>query len=1465
MVLFASADALFAPPSVFAPIVPSGPNTFRFDDLANWTGGIVGNVFQHTPGPGEAVTFGEDTEIGAAGLTFSLGGIGSSLTLRSAGPADHALTLFGGLTLTGSSNGSTVVFGSTTAGEGLVLVLGDDLTFSVGTNDTLRIRGAIEDNSDGYALTKDGAGEMVLEAQTSHGGGTVVNDGTLRVDVSDALATEGAVLVNSSGTLSLQANQRVSELSGLGTVTLSNQSVLTIDPGAEADELFQGVIQGAGSVVKTGSGTQRLGGVNGYTNGTWVTGGTLVVGSDANLGAAPGGLFFDGGTLQLGGTFSSVRAVTVNSGGGNIDSDGHDLTLSGAISGAGELQKTGAGTLTLNGGNNSLAGYTTIVEGTLRAGAPGSLSANSVVRLNGGAFLDIAASSTIKGIHDYGWPYTGVVTIGSGAALTIAYGAEGAFEGTITGAGSLVKNGAGTQVFYDTDYTGGTTINEGRLQFGTGGSQGSLSGDVANNATLVFARDYYEFGGVISGGGDVEVSGVLELTAANSYTGGTLVRDYGMLILGNASGETLAAGGDVTLMGESTLRVDYDQTIRGLESGDATSAVEIADGRTFTVNLPTGGTSTFAGEIFGGAGSVLKKDGPGTLYFFGTASAHLVSSFSFELEPSAPFSAWVAAGTLQIGDGGVDGIFLGDITVDSAGKVVVDRSDDNEFPFGFAGTGEVVKQGASNLTLTGENTFTGTLTIEDGTITVGADYAAAAGVRVVTNAGGTFAVGAGVTTGITVAGLTGTGATTIAAGKKLTVETVEPQSYAGAISGDGSLRKRGTAAYALSGANAYLGDTWIENGTLIAAAEGALSPGSVFRVNSGATLQVNSSNSIAGLDDFNPGASGTVNVASAAVLTIDNGISNTFSGALAGAGGLTKTGAGVLTFAGGSTFSGAVRIEEGTIAVGAPVAFTAGEVTVEAGGMFDVANSTSVASLAGEGMTLVRAGATLTLAAPGILDSDITGAGGVTLQNGNQSTAVTTVMRTQGFTGATSVAAGTLRFAGSSEAVGENIYGSDISLGAGTKVEFSRSDSLYGYSGAISGSGSVVKAGAGTLVLSGASSYGGQTTVGGGTLKAAATNALPATTRVAVANGATLNVAADQTINGFVSGGSFLGSIVVEAAQVLNVTLGGAEWGTEFGGVISGGGALRVGRSDFGHAVMLTGSNTYTGGTTIEEDGALVLGTGFSPGGSIVGNVVNHGVLTFQPGNNVVFGGVISGMGRVTHGLATGGPDLAETRLTAANTYAGGTRVYGGVLFAMNANPSESATGWGLVEVLDGGILAGTGRVAGPLVVDFGGIVAPASALGTPGTLRVGPTTFGGEGEFMFQIADADGVAGTDYSLLAISGQLALTATGADRFAIQMFSVGASGGVANFDPEQAYSWMFVTTTGGISGFDPAKFDFDLENFSVGLTGSFSVGHVENSLLINYSPAAIPEPSTWVLLGAGLAVLLLVFRGRVRRG
>ncbi len=246
-----------------------------------------------------------------------------------------------------------------------------------------------------------------LNATGSGAGGWSVVNGTLILDgatptVSNA-STASGVSQTIAANLQLQLNQTT-------TFQITNAGAAT---------QVSGTISGNGGLIKTGLGTLILGGTNSYQGGTFLNGGSVSVSADTNLGAAAGGLTFDGGTLQVTGTSftSTPRAITWGAGGGGFDiaAAANTFTVSQALHGVGGLNKLGAGTLVLSG-SSDYSGPTNVNGGTLEV--DGSIASSSLTTVNSGAVLD------------------GTGTVGK---LTIANG--GAFAPGLIGPGSMTVAG----------------------------------------------------------------------------------------------------------------------------------------------------------------------------------------------------------------------------------------------------------------------------------------------------------------------------------------------------------------------------------------------------------------------------------------------------------------------------------------------------------------------------------------------------------------------------------------------------------------------------------------------------------------------------------------------------------------------------------------------------------------------------------------------------------------------------------------------------------------------------------------------------------------------------------------------------------------------------------------------------------------------------------------------------------------
>ncbi len=283
----------------------------------------------------------------------------------------------------------------------------------------------------------------------------------------------------------------------------------TVD-GANYTATIDSVIRGTGGLNKGDLGTLILTGDNTYSGGTTITSGTLQVAGDTNLGAADTGITFNGGTLKYGEAFDTARQVTLESGGGTFDTNGHDVSLLTEVEGNGQLTKTGKGSLTLTL-DNTYTGGTTIEQGVLQLG-------------NGGDIGSIQGDVVDNGVLN--------VNRGDTLALT----------GNISGKGQLHQTGSGiTELQGENSYSGATLIANGVLQAGNTNTLSSASHHYVVADTTLNTQGYNQTVAGLSNGGDVSLIGQqtgTTLTVKGDYTGekGTI----NMAAIQNGSGAGIA-------------------------------------------------------------------------------------------------------------------------------------------------------------------------------------------------------------------------------------------------------------------------------------------------------------------------------------------------------------------------------------------------------------------------------------------------------------------------------------------------------------------------------------------------------------------------------------------------------------------------------------------------------------------------------------------------------------------------------------------------------------------------------------------------------------------------------------------------------------------------------------------------------------------------------------------------------------
>lgn len=167
-----------------------------------------------------------------------------------------------------------------------------------------------------------------------------------------------------------------------------------------------------------------------------------------------GGLTF-GGTINNQGTNINIVGSTSNA---------TSVTFNGDISGSGGFYKENSNITAVITSNSTYSGQTTVQGGTLRLSGSGSLPSSNI-RLHSSGTLNIANSATVLSVGEFASNNSGVISINSGAVLTITGGWSGTlFQNSISGSGGLTKQGDGTLSLFGTqNYSGSTTVSGGSL------------------------------------------------------------------------------------------------------------------------------------------------------------------------------------------------------------------------------------------------------------------------------------------------------------------------------------------------------------------------------------------------------------------------------------------------------------------------------------------------------------------------------------------------------------------------------------------------------------------------------------------------------------------------------------------------------------------------------------------------------------------------------------------------------------------------------------------------------------------------------------------------------------------------------------------------------------------------------------------------------------------------------------------
>jgi len=258
-------------------------------------------------------------------------------------------------------------------------------------------------------------------------------------------------------------------------------------------------------------------------------------------------------------------------------------------------------------------------------------------------------------------------------------------------------------------------------------------------------------------------------------------------------------------------------------------------------------------------------------------------------------------------------------------------------------------------------------------------------------------------------------------------------------------------------------------------------------------------------------------------------------------------------------------------------------------------------------------------------------------------------------------------------------------------------------------------------------------------------------------------------------------------------------------------------------------------------------------GNANVSDFVSDGQLTINPGAVVTNG---------NSSMVLGG---------GSRTFIGSVATPGGTL---NVGPGLN---------LNGALLVNNGNIAGTTNVNYGGLAKGSGTYGainvtdggrfspgnSPGSVTTGATTWGPNAGYVFEINNATGVAGTNWDLWNINGDLNITpeppATRASS-SPSLHSTGQRpGNAANFNLANNYSWLIASTTTGVTGFATNKFTLDQSQFTNPIgAGSFSVNQVGNNVFLNFTAGALPLPQWNVDASGSWATAGNWTRGRPQR-
>ena len=1109
-------------------------------------------------------------------------------------------------------------------------------------------------------LTKAGAGALALSQANSYTGTTTINAGSLSLAGNNALSDTGAVVIaNVAGAnLTVAAAETIGSLSGGGlaggTVTLNG----ALTTGDAANTTFNGVISGAGALVKQGSGTFTLTRANTYTGATSVSGGTLTL---SGTGTATGSAFTvnAGATLMLdnSGTNNNNRlANTLTMHGGEFVVTGNALVNTTEVLGQLNLASSYSTiTVSPNAARNTRVTFASLAraQGATALFRGTNLGANTVLSqtANSSNIVFNAAPALTGGGGNAGTNTVSIVAGAIGGASVASTGTDfvtyNPLPGSVNGLRPLLASeyqsdglapGANVNYKLTANRVGNDTSSINSLLLSGGVTYDYDSGAGPNTLTL---------GGAALSGNVLSVGGT-NILRASRPTGG------GGVAFGTAEAKMFAV---------SDLTLQSDTPVTGTAGLSKSGAGVLLENRSIALS---GGLFINSGTLRSGTANAfaavqaLVVRAAGTFDLNGFDNA--VTTVLMESGAASGASITTGAGVLTLGGNvtlnangsGASGATLtGNLALGATRTFTVadgGAADDLTVSAIITGAGAgITKAGLGTLALFALNTYTGATTISSGVLRANtlANGGVASSIGQSTSAAGNLTMG--------IATLQYTGGT-VTTNRNYTVLGAEPPSTidvtnAGTnltISGAaavtaGALNKRGPGTLTFAGANGYTGLTTVTAGTLVEGVNNALSSGGLTVL--GGTFDLGAFNDSVGAVTLSGGTiTGTTGILTGTSYVMQNGAVNAI---LAGGGGLLKTTADTVTLSRANTYTGATTINAGVLSA---------NLLANGGVASSIGQSTSAAgNLVLGGGTLQYTGGTVTtnrdytVIAGTTSSIDVTAAAtGLTLSGASAATTggltklgsgTLTVTGNNQNTGVTTIRAGTLQ-------VGNGGATGNLGTGAITDIAtlvFNRNNALA-VGNTISSFGAVTQAGTGTTTLAGANTYSGATAINAGTLAANNAAALGSTLNgTTVAAGATLEI-----VNGI-------------ALSAESLSISGTGVGAAGALVVTAGSASAAGPVTLSASSSIGGNGSLTLTGTVNDAAA----------GTSTLTQIGSGTLTFANavGATNALAGVTTSAGQVT--AINGG----AVRTTGAQTY--------GSVVTTSAAATLTSTGGGGITALN--------------------------------------------------------------------------------------------------------------------------------------------------------------------------------------